>query len=316
MRLLLAPIQGTTISNYRNLHAMIFGGFDEYYSPFIATTSVRNVGKTVFKDILPEDNKVPVIPQLLGNKGDDFRHYAKLITDLGYREINWNIGCPYPTVVKKKKGSGIMADADMVRQVLEEACKDNNYGLTVKMRLGQANLEEGFKVMEVLNDYPLKGVMIHARTGIQKYEGVVDLDAFEDLYKMCQHEMTYNGDIFNYEDYKKIQERFPDIKNFMLARGALRDPFLAATIKNGGIVKEDKMLKVKAFHDGIFDYYKEVLSGDKHLGDKMKEFWYHMSMHIEDSDKHLKKIKKCKSADDYLYLAHDLMASKQWIDKL
>jgi len=306
MKLYLAPIQGMTNAFYRNMYKELFGGIDVYYAPFVSTSSVRKVGKSIFKDLMPENNKdIEVVPQLLGNNGDDFRHYADIITQLGYKEINWNIGCPYATVAKKKKGSGILPYPEIVDSVLNEACK-GDYDITVKMRLGYDDLDEGFEVMDILNKYPLKGVMIHGRTGIQKYEGTVDLDAFEALYKECNHKMTYNGDIFTVEDFNKMQERFPDIDQFMLGRGALRDPFLPAAIKGNIINSDEKATIIKTFHDSVLEQYKSILSGDKHLCDKMKEFWTYLLVHTDPDGKFTKKLRKVRTEADYLKIVHQI----------
>ena len=309
MKLSLAPIQGSTNAYYRALYDDMFGGIDTYYSPFIGTTDPSKASKVLFKDLFPENNKksIQVIPQLLGNNGNDFNYYAEQIVNLGYNEINWNIGCPFPTVTKKKKGSGILEYPEMIESFLDEVCKHKNYDLTVKMRLGLNEFDEGIKVMELLNNYPLKAVILHARTGSQKYDGVVNLEAFEEQYKLCKHEMIYNGDIFTVEDYNRIQNRFPNINEFMLGRGALRDPFLAPEIKGKVFTSDEKKQMIMKFHDTVFQYSKEKLSGDKHLTDRMKEFWSYLSYHMDPTGKYLKKIKKCKTSDAYLSVAEKLI---------
>lgn len=314
MKLFLAPMQGMTIANYRNQHHKLFGGFDEYHAPFVSTSDVRKVGKPLFKDILPENNdpETHLVPQLLSNNGKDFRYYANLITEFGYKEINFNVGCPFPTVTKKKKGSGLLQYPELLKDILDEATKDDHYDLTVKMRLGYNELSEGLEVMKLLNTYDLKGVTIHGRTGIQKYTGTVDLDAFETLYQACDHKVTYNGDIFTVEDYKRIQDRFPDIDQFMLGRGALTDPFLASEIKGATYAPELKMNMLTDFHESIFHYFKETLSGDKHICDKMKEFWMHMSVNVDHDGKFYKKIKKCRHVNDYLAIVHQQLKNGHW----
>ncbi|PKM51417.1 MAG: dihydrouridine synthase [Firmicutes bacterium HGW-Firmicutes-7] len=302
MNLFLAPIQGITMACYRNSFAKIFGGIDAYYSPFITTSDIKKASPSLFKDLLPEHNDaaVKMVPQLLSNDGSDFRLFASALVDMGYNEINWNIGCPFPMVTNKKKGAGILPYPDMLKKFLDIACGDSNYKITVKMRLGLDNPEEGMDVIKLLNEYPLSGVIIHARTGIQMYTGNVDLDSFEVLHSACNHEATYNGDIFTFEDFKRIQDRFPSIKNFMLGRGALRNPFLPSIIKGQIIPSTDKMSMIRHFHDEIYNHYKNTLFGDRHLCDKMREFWFYMSVHTDKDGKFMKKIKKCQSAADYL----------------
>lgn len=311
MNIFLAPIQGVTMACYRNSFDKIFGEVDAYYSPFIATADIRKASRSLLKDILPENNasSLKLIPQLLGNNGEDFKLFSSAITDLGYNEINWNIGCPFPMVTNKKKGSGILPYTDLIKEVLEAACADSSYTLTVKMRLGLNDCEEGLRVIEVLNDYPLGGVIIHARTGKQMYTGTVNLDAFEAMACACKHEITYNGDIFSHEDFLRISSKFHYVKNFMLGRGLMQNPFLAAEIKGKHITAENKLKMVRQFHDEIFCYYKNVLSGEKHICDKMKEFWVYMSVHTDNSGKFMKKLKKCHTEACYLDVVNNLFYS-------
>lgn len=42
-------------------------------------------------------------------KAPDFLWAAELMEDLGYREVNLNLGCPSGTVTAKGKGSGFLA---------------------------------------------------------------------------------------------------------------------------------------------------------------------------------------------------------------
>jgi len=311
MKLFLAPIHGVTLAYYRNMYSEIFDGIDTYYAPFIATTEKRHSSRSLFEDIFPENNKneLNIVPQLLSNNGTNFRHYASTIVDMGYNEINWNIGCPFPTVTKKTRGSGILPYPDMIKKVLDEVCLDDSYNLTVKMRLGLYDLDEGIEVVKLLNEYPLSGVIIHGRTGVQKYEGTVDLDAFEVLYSACKHEVTYNGDIFTYDDYKKISTRFPSISKFMLGRGALRDPLLPSIIKGNDIQASEKINKIREFHDSVHNRFKSVLPGEKQVCAKMKDFWMYTSIPIDPSGEYLEKIRRCHTNESYLDIVNQMLNS-------
>ena len=153
------------------------------------------------------------------------------------------------------------------------------------------------------------------RTGIQMYTGNIDLDSFEALASACKHEVTYNGDIFTYADFLRISSRFPSIKNFMLGRGALRDPFLPSIIKGQKIPSANKISTIRHFHDEIFNYYKNMLYGEKHLCDKMKAFWVYMSVHTDKDGKLMKKIKKCNTSADYLEAINQIFhSSSAWSD--
>ncbi|MBI9015454.1 MAG: tRNA-dihydrouridine synthase family protein [Clostridiales bacterium] len=319
MKLLLAPIQGVTIAEYRNSYDKFFGGFDGYYAPFISPTTKEETHPSFFNDVLPEvnSNTLSLVPQLLGNDGNNFRDYAATIVNMGYKEINWNIGCSFSIVTKKKKGAGILPHPDMIKRVLDEVCKDTNYDLTVKMRLGMNHTDEGIKVIESLNDYPLSGVMIHARTGIQQYNGHVDLDAFQTLYSKSKHKMTYNGDIYTYEDYKKIQNRFPELDSFMLGRGALIDPFLASTIKGDDIPTDQKLKIITSFHHAIYNHYKKNKPRENHFLNKMKEFWTYTHVHLDPENQFIKRIRLSQTNEAYLKVVKEILKdTNQWIEKM
>lgn len=308
MNIFLAPIQNMTMDYYRTIHTSIFSGIDKYYAPFITTTDKQKYSKVLFKDIYPESNDIStVIPQLLSNNGSDFNDFADTIIDMGYTEINWNIGCPFSMVTRKKRGSGLLPHPEMIEDLLDQVCKEKPYDLTVKMRLGMTSLEEGIKVVELLNKYPIKSVMIHGRTASQKYGGTVDLDAFDTLYKLCKHDVTYNGDIFTPEDFKRISSRFPDINNFMIGRGLLSDPLLAAKIKGEQFSPTDVCTKTMTFHDALFAHFNQKFRKDSVLCGKMKEFWSYMNYIFDEDCFYFEQIKRCTDSNDYLRIVYDMV---------
>ena len=60
--------------------------------------------------MLPENNEgLNIVPQILTNNAEGFVLTANKLKQLGYEEINLNLGCPAGTVVSKKRGSGFLA---------------------------------------------------------------------------------------------------------------------------------------------------------------------------------------------------------------
>lgn len=311
MKLYLAPFMAITTTEYRNAFVDIFGGIDAVYAPFIATTHMRKKNSTLFEDIRLDTNtnKVPLIPQLLSNTSTDFKFFASTMVHMGHTEINWNIGCPYPTVTKKQKGSGILPYPNLVRDFLEKICEQQNYNLSVKMRLGLNHYEEGLRIMEVLNDFPLASVTIHGRLGKQLYEGVVNVDAFEALYNISKHPVIYNGDILTIDDFKRIQTRFPNVEGYMLGRGALRNPFLPSEIKGISLSNDEKMAKLVAFHHRMYKHYASVYSNEQFLCGQLKKFWDYTGHALIQKDEFLKEIRLCSSVAQYLGICDKYLGS-------
>lgn len=102
----MAPMEGFTGHVFRRVHAAHFGVLDCYYTPFLAPPHLGCpfVGRGL-KEIDPAANEgLNVIPQLLTNRADEFVWATQLLSDMGYREVNLNLGCPSGTVVSKGGG--------------------------------------------------------------------------------------------------------------------------------------------------------------------------------------------------------------------
>lgn len=273
MMLYLAPLHGVTNWVLRKVLFSHAPGFDRAIAPFILAASPTRSKKNHFRDIIPtEQSSIPIDPQLLGAERDAFTESVAIITSMGYQDINLNMGCPYPLVAKKGRGSGLLPNPAAVSRILDTLCAIDGIRVSVKVRLGRFLPEEILRLMPVLNDYPVSRVIIHPRVGKQMYLGPVDLDGFELAAKACVHEVVYNGDICTKADFERLSQRFPHIKSWMIGRGALMDPFLAGEIKTGKR-PENQLELLRAFHDSLYDSYKTVLSGPGHLMDKMKEVW-------------------------------------------
>ena len=87
MDYLFAPMEGITGYVFRNAHHRHFHGIKEYYTPFISPNQTRKLTPRELNDVIPEHNKgIPLIPQILTNKADDFLWAAKRLKELGYME--------------------------------------------------------------------------------------------------------------------------------------------------------------------------------------------------------------------------------------
>jgi tRNA-dihydrouridine synthase len=273
-RLILAPLKGFTDEVFRNTFAEHFDGFDGALAPFVTTVAADRLTPKHVQDLLPHLNlRLPVEPQILGNSADDFVFLARRLYEMGYPVVNWNLGCPFRPVTKKRRGSGLLPFPDQVDEFLGKILRALPGRLSIKMRLGRNRPDEIFKLLPVLDRYPLEEITIHPRTARQMYGGVPDLDAFQACIDQSRHRLAYNGDIADLHGFRTLEERFPRVASWMIGRGALSNPFLPAIIKNRQDRVSDKAQKFKAFYQDLFARYQERLCGPGHLLDRMKGFW-------------------------------------------
>jgi tRNA-dihydrouridine synthase B len=298
-------MKGFTDHIFRNTFADHFGGFDLAVAPFIASKRDRIFKKKYVKDLLPENNtRLPVIPQIMSKSAEDFTVLANYLYDLGHETVNWNLGCPFPMVANKKRGSGMLPHTDRIHAFLDSVIPGIRGTLSIKIRLGWRSADDIFRLVPVLNQYPLEALIIHPRTGIQRYDGEIDLDAFGRCVSTINHPIVYNGDIRTPEDFKRLSLRFEDVNRWMIGRWCLADPFLPVIIKTGKDDVQDKIEKMKQFHEALFDAYSSVLDGPSHILNKMKGFWRYASLPYKDCKKAMKKIKKSRRPDQYLDLVN------------
>ncbi|KIA86168.1 tRNA-dihydrouridine synthase [Flavobacterium sp. AED] len=299
--LLSSPLQGFTDFRFRNAQNKLFGGIDTYYSPYIRLNGKLVIKPSYERDLLPENNiGLEVIPQVITNDAEEFLFVAKYVRELGYKELNWNLGCPYPMVTKSGMGSGLISNPEKINNILYKAHSESDIIVSMKMRLGYENSEEILDVLPILDTYPIKNIAIHARIGKQLYKGGVHLDAFQQCIDNTIHKLYYNGDITSVAKFHEMQERFPSIDHWMIGRGLISDPFLPSMIKNNTMeYPANKMELFSAFHDTLYAIYSESLSGSAHILLKMYHLWEYFSATFSNPHKVLKQIKKAQSIRNY-----------------
>lgn len=310
-----APLEGITGYIYRNAHHKYFGGVDKYFTPFVTPKPKKGLNTREKNDISPEHNKdIPVVPQILTNKSEDFIRVAGMMEELGYTEVNLNLGCPSGTVVSKKKGSGFLSDLEGLKYFFDEVFSKVNVEVSVKTRLGVENPEEIRALMTLYNAFPISEVILHARVREDYYKRPVNQEAFAEGLSLSRHPICYNGDLFGAEDIVNLQNKFPGVSAIMLGRGMIANPELTEVFcedmpeKAGGFTEEREpdYVRWKAFLDELCYGYEHIMSGGKNVLFKLKEVWSYMIPFFPECEKYGKKIKKAKTVAEYQTIVNAL----------
>ena len=299
-----APLQGYTDVIYRNAHAACFGGIDAYYTPFVRLEKGTFRHRDV-RGIEPGNNQVPhLIPQLIAPTAEKAEKILSLFIEKGYKEADINMGCPFPILAKRHNGSGILPYPEEVKALLSLITKYPQINFSIKMRLGWEDPEECLKLAPIINELPLRQVVMHPRLGKQQYKGEVDLKAFEAFQHVCKHPLIYNGDINHIEDIHRIQEQFPGLAGMMIGRGLLANPALAWEYQQNRTLEFDEMKeKIQSMHTYVYEEYIEQLKGGYlQILNKMKAFWEYL---LPNADrKLLKAIHKSTNLHKYTQAVH------------
>ncbi|MBU3091240.1 tRNA-dihydrouridine synthase family protein [Clostridium sp. CF011] len=314
MKYYLAPMEGITGYIYRNSYQKFFNNIDKYFTPFIVTNKSRSLKSKELRDVLPENNKgMNIVPQILTNDSEGFIITSRKLQQLGYKEVNLNLGCPAGTVVSKNRGSGFLAKREELDMFLDEIFKIDDMKISIKTRIGKDSPEEFYELIKIYNKYPLEELIIHPRIQKDFYGNKPNLQVFKDALSLSTNPVCYNGDIFTIDDHNKLMKAFPEVKAVMLGRGILANPRLINEIKNNTNTNIDKKV-LKDFHDEILNKYIELFDEDRNAIFRMKELWGYMIYMFSDNKKYAKKIKKSQNLSDYNEAVLSLFTEQEIIE--
>ncbi|MDO5551250.1 MAG: tRNA-dihydrouridine synthase family protein [Lachnospiraceae bacterium] len=309
MKIYFAPMEGITTWSYRRIYEKHFGQMDKYVTPFLSPCQDRRFTHRELQEILPEHNEgMQVVPQLLTCRSEDFIWAARELKQMGYEEINLNLGCPSGTVVSKRKGSGFLAYPKELDEFLARIFDELDMKISIKTRIGKERPEEFSELLSIYNRYPISELIIHPRVQKEFYKGAPHMDVFAAALRDSRNPVCYNGDLFTCSDVQRLQESFPQVQTIMLGRGLIANPALVRMLV--GMEDADRKGRLRQFHDELYHQYQETMPGERPVLFKMKELWFYMICLFEDSERLGKKLRKSQHLREYEEAVEELFAEK------
>ena len=330
MELYLAPLEGITTYVYRTILDKHYGGIDKYFTPFLTASHLK--GREL-RDVNPENNVgLKLVPQILTNDSDLFLTITRQLVDLGYDEVNLNLGCPSGTVVSKGRGAGFLDRPDELERFMYDIYnrisgykrpgdRTDGIKISIKTRIGMEFESEWDDILEIYRKFPISELIIHPRLRSDFYAGEVRLDAYRRAAEVLgkKIKLCYNGDITDCDTYYK---KMIGIGNetltsnekcaaVMLGRGVIMNPELPGNLKHNltsdPIPKttsthpdpEPDRNRLKAFLKELTEAYEEEMANEKQVVMKMKEHWTYLSQGLHLDKKKLKAIHKATRLTDY-----------------
>ena len=296
-----APMDGITDYLYRQIVWKHFPHADKLYAPFIQPNEKPVIVPKEYNEICVDNNKgIPMVPQILTRDAMGFIKVGEILEDLGYDEINLNLGCPAKLIVSKGKGSGMLADLDALEVFLDTIFNHNwRAKITVKTRLGLTDNADFEDLLKVYAKYPIHELTIHPRFRSDFYSGEPRFDEFEkilDLHNSTHIKICYNGNVNTVSDRDIIVDRFPYISSIMCGRGALANPALFRELKGGNRMTREEFI---SFHNDVYHTYKETVAKEKHFLHRMQEMWTYWNQYYCFEVELMKKLRGVSSLSEY-----------------
>ena len=290
-----APLDGITKRVFRQVWHKHFGGADRYFVPFLSPTDQHVITPRDRRE-LENPEGLPQVPQVMAKRAADFVWAAGALADMGYREVNLNLGCPSGTVTAKGKGAGFLARPVELGAFFEEVFPAAGLPVSVKTRLGFRDEGEFPVLLEIFNRYPLKELIVHARVREDFYKKPARLTVFAAALPVICAPVVYNGDLFTAEDVDAFARRFPQVEAVMLGRGLLMDPALPRKLAGGPAASREEL---QVFTQTLYRGYQEAYGHAGSAAQRMKELWFYLIRLFDSGEKYDRRMRRVKSPGEY-----------------
>ena len=302
MQYYFAPLEGITDATFRRLHHTYFPGcVDRYYTPFFSPTVHRALTPREARELPPAENLgAVVIPQLLTKVPEDFLWMVGQCRDLGYEEVNLNLGCPSGTVTAKGKGSGMLRDPDVLDAFLDAIFAGSPLPISVKTRIGFSGPDEFPRLLEIYNQYPIKELTVHPRVRTAFYKGEVHMDMFSYAVQNSKNPLCYNGDLVSKRQVASLRESCPQVDAVMLGRGLIADPGM---LLPGGTDRA----ALEGFLNALLEEYLVVFGGSRNAMFRLKEHWGMLIRKFENSEKLAKRLRKTTDLAEFRSVTAEIL---------
>ena len=222
MNIYFAPLERITGYLFRQTYEKYFGGIDRYYAPFVTMRDGGYMKKKEKWDIAPENNiGCHLVPQVMTNQADAFCQAARHMAEMGYDEVNLNLGCPSGTVTSKGRGAGFLRYPDELERFLDMIFTQSPIAISVKSRIGFYEEDEFYRLLDIYNQYPIKELILHPRTREDLYRAPIHREIFSYAAQHSKNPLCYNGDVRSVEDIEQLKADFIVISHVLIFQDCL-----------------------------------------------------------------------------------------------
>ena len=240
------------------------------YTEMVATKSAIHGDRKKILSFSPEEK--PLALQVGGSNKDELSEVAKIGEDMGYDEININLGCPSKKVQKNKFGACLMKEPELVAECIHSMVSACKIPVTAKTRIGFDDVED-FNYLNnfirQMRDAGAKTFILHARkamlSGLSPKQNLnIPKLNYDMVYKIKKEnpnlEIIINGGITKVSE---IKDHLNYCDGVMIGRSIYQNPYSLVEIEkeifnvNNSPTREEVVQKLLEYLD------KEVKQGTK-----------------------------------------------------
>ncbi|AZP04675.1 tRNA dihydrouridine synthase [Jeotgalibaca ciconiae] len=256
----LAPMEDVTDVVFRHVISEAASP-DVFFTEFTNSESYchPNGKESVRGRLTFTEDEQPIVAHIWGDKPEYFRQMSIGMAEMGYRGIDINMGCPAPNVFKHGRGSGLILRPEVAAELIQ-AAKAGGLPVSVKTRLGHAEINEWRGWLTHLFKQDIANLSIHLRTKVEMSQGDAHWELIPEIKKLRDEIapntlLTINGDIPNYQTGMELVEKY-GVDGVMIGRGVFHNPFAFEKEANEHSPKE--LLNLFRYHLDLFDKYSQL----------------------------------------------------------
>lgn len=275
--LFFAPMEGITDDTYRRVIINNFPEWDYMACDFLRVPAaglypkshiIEHYGNFAFNNA---EARKKTLFQILTSEKAFTKETVTTLNDIGFEWLDLNLGCPSKTVTAHKGGSFLLTDLPLLKNIVTNIRTHFKGTFTCKIRVGYHDDKSLEDIIKLLQDEGVEAITVHARTRDDLYKGIANWDYISRAVKVATVPIVGNGDIWKPQDVKRIFDQ-TGCHSVMIARGALKSPWLAHQVKNNKYeLSNTELLKlIENYFNSFLKIMKEENNSDEKILKRFK----------------------------------------------